>query len=421
MSRTKSSEIYLDANATTPVLHLAAEEARDAMEDLYGNPSSSHITGLRARYILESTRELARAVLGATTGRIVFTSGATEAIETGVFSALCQLKKERQETHDSVATRESRLLLYGATEHKAVPQALQHWNRLLDIGNEVVKIPVNASGALDLEFLREHIDQASMICTMAVNNETGVIHDLAVISEIIAAVGRPLPWLVDAVQAVGKIDLRLSETTIDYAAISGHKMYAPKGVGMLYVRDGVPLYPLLAGGGQEGGARGGTENLPGVAAMGAVLRTLQDTDGTTFRSHQVLSDFRDRLVASLRRAFPKIVFNTPFETAVPTTINFAVQGLASKELLDLFDAAGIRVSSGSACGSAIQGSFVLEEMGLEKWRSEGAIRVSFGPATTMHEIDQACTRIEEAGRGACRTRAWSFRTMPARRALRSTV
>ncbi len=401
MPRMKSGEIYLDANATTPVLHVAAEEARDAMEDLYGNPSSSHITGLRARYILESTRELARAVLGATTGRIVFTSGATEAIETGIFSALCQRKKERQGKPHATAQESPRYLLYGATEHKAVPQALHHWNSLLDIGDAVVKIPVDHRGALDLDFLRAHVEKADIVCTMAVNNETGVIHDLAAVSAIIRSTTRPIPWLVDAVQAVGKVDLNLSATTIDYATISGHKMYAPKGVGMLYVRDEVPLFPLLAGGGQEGGARGGTENLPGVAAIGAVLRCLQQTDGAMFRSRQVLADFRDRLVASLQRAFPKIVFNTPFDTAVPTTINFAVQGLASKEILDLFDAAGIRVSSGSACGSAIQGSFVLEEMGLEKWRSDGAIRVSFGPATTMQEIDLACSRIEEAGRALC--------------------
>ena len=394
-SYSRSSEIYLDANATTPVLPLAAKAAFDVMEQMYGNPSSSHITGLRARYILESARRIAGKVLGAATGRMVFTSGATEAIETAVFSTLCQLRQTEQKLP------RQRVLLYGATEHKAVPQALEHWNRTLGIGDEVLAIPVDQDGALDLDFLRQHIASADMVCTMAVNNETGVIHDLAAIEAILRDAPQPVSWLVDCVQAVSKIPLQLDNSLIDYAPISGHKLFAPKGIGALYVRDGAPLVPLFAGGGQEGGARGGTENLPGVAAIGAVLCCLDEQDRTVFRDHDTLVQFRDRLVASLRKAFPKVVFNTPFETAVPTTINFSVPGFTSKEILDLFDAAGIRVSSGSACGSALQGSYVLEAMGLPAWRSEGAIRVSFGCATAEDDIASACRRIEEAGKAMC--------------------
>jgi cysteine desulfurase len=191
--------------------------------------------------------------------------------------------------------------------------------------------------------------------------------------------------------------LHLTASTIDYAPISGHKVYAPKGIGLLYVREGAPLVPLLAGGGQEGGARGGTENLPGVAAIGAVLQCLLRGDDGGFKAHSTLCSFRDCIVASLTRAFPSIQFNTPFEHAVPTTINFSVRGLASKELLDLFDAAGIRVSSGSACGSALKGSYVLEAMGLPKWQCDGAIRLSFGPMIDEAEVAIACERIEQAG------------------------
>ena len=390
-------EIYLDANATTPVLPLAIEAARDAMEALYGNPSSSHITGLRARHILESTRDTVRGILGAQHGRIVFTSGATEAIETAVFSAICHAKRL------SEASATPYRLLYGATEHKAVPQALHHWNRLLDLHAEVVEGPVDPRGQLDLEFLRAHCEGPGLVCTMAVNNETGVIHDLTAIERVVRQGSAERLWLADCVQAVGKMDLRLDELSIDYVTLSGHKIYAPKGVGVLYARESAPLFPLLAGGGQEGGARGGTENIPGVAALGAVLRCLQTKD-TTFRSPEALLEFRGRLRSSLEQAFPRIVFNTPFEQSVPTTINFSVPGLASKEILDLFDAAGIRVSSGSACGSAVRGSYVLEAMQFAPWRSEGAIRMSFGPATTVHDVDQACGRIEEAGkalRDAC--------------------
>lgn len=389
------SEIYLDTNATTPVWPEAAQEAFSAMEELFGNPSSSHITGLRARSILEKARSLARATMGAESGRVVFTSGATEAIQLGIFSTLCSLRKHRL---DRAPDDSIRYLLYGATEHKAVPEALEHWNQLLGIGNVVLAIPVDRHGRLDLDFLRQHAPQADLVCTMAVNNETGVIHDLAAIESVIRTEESELKWLVDCVQAIGKTRLNLAETTIDYAPISGHKIYGPKGIGLLYVRDGAPIVPLLAGGGQEGGARGGTENLPGVAAIAKILECLSDPSSTTFANQTTLESYRDRLVATLKSAFPGIVFNTSFEHAVATTINFSVKGITSKEILDLFDAASIRVSSGSACGSALVGSYVLEAMGLPKWRSDGAIRLSFGPLTSESDIAAAEQRIAEAGR-----------------------
>ncbi|MGB1929394.1 MAG: aminotransferase class V-fold PLP-dependent enzyme [Mariniblastus sp.] len=393
-----ASEIYLDANATTPVLPEAAQEAHDAMEELFGNPSSAHISGLRARYILESTRDLVREVLAAEGGQIVFTSGATEAIQMGIFSTLCDIREHRSQSQENEGPR---TLLYGATEHKAVPQALQHWNQLLGVNNQILEIPVDQNGALDLEFLRSHAANADLICTMAVNNETGVVTDLKAVEKTIRAENTSVRWLVDSVQAVGKIALDLSSSTIDYAAVSGHKIYAPKGIGLLYVREGAPLVPLLAGGGQEQGARGGTENLPGVAAIAAVMKKLADSESKTFADEAVLKGYRQQLLRALDSAFPTIEYNMPIETSVPTTINFSVKGFPSKELLDLFDAAGIRVSSGSACGSMVQRSYVLDAMGVPEWRSYGAIRLSFGPLATAAEINSACERIEQAGQALC--------------------
>ena len=389
-----TTEVYLDANATTQVLPAAAKAARDAMEDLYGNPSSSHVSGLRARNILESTRELARQVLGAESGQVVFTSGATEAIQMAVLSALCHAKELRAAGERS---SKDRVLMFGATEHKAVPQAIRHWNKLLDVGAEVLEIPVDVNGLLDLDFIEKHAVNADLICTMAVNNETGVIADLTAIEERIRRVNTEAAWLVDCVQAIGKTQLDLSQTTIDYAALSGHKIFATKGIGLLYTRESAPLVPLMAGGGQEQGARGGTENLPGVAAIGAVLETLVNSPTRTFADEEILQGYRDRLVVALEKAFPAIVFNTPFDHAVACTINFAVSGFPSKELLDLFDAAGIRVSSGSACGSGAKNSYVLDAMGIESWRSAGAIRLSFGANVTQSEITAACQRIAQVG------------------------
>ncbi|WP_457446397.1 aminotransferase class V-fold PLP-dependent enzyme [Roseateles sp. P5_E4] len=378
-------EIYLDANATTPVLPQAREAAMAAMADDFGNPSSVHSTGLKARALMDGVRARARRVLGASSGKLLFLSGATEGIQTAVLSALSALR--------DVPTR-PKLLLYGATEHKAVPEAIKHWNALLGLNLQVLAIPVGRDGRHDLAWLREHAPRAGLVCTMAANNETGVISDLDGIEQ--ALFGSAALWMVDGVQALGKLPLRLAERRIDYAPFSGHKLYAPKGIGLLYVREGAPFTPLLAGGGQEGALRSGTENMSGIAALGAVLAALED--GKTFRDHATLVAFRDRLAGALQQAFPGLVFNAPPEVCLPTTLNFAVPGVSSKLLLDLFDAAELRVSGGSACSAAkAQPSYVLEAMGLPAWQAAAAVRLSFGPVADAAFIDEACARIRICG------------------------
>jgi cysteine sulfinate desulfinase/cysteine desulfurase-like protein/rhodanese-related sulfurtransferase len=384
-------DIYLDANATSPVLPSAIVAAVEAMEAQFGNPSSSHATGLRARRILDTARSRARRVLGAGPGRVLFTSGATEGIQTAVLSALVAVRDRR-----AAGEHCGDLLVFGATEHKAVSESLAHWNRLLGTGLTLQPLPVDAAGRHRLDVLRDLAPRAAMVCTMAANNETGAISDLDGIERVLRASGSKAYWMVDCVQALGKLPLDLANTRIDYAPFSGHKLHAPKGVGILYVRDGAPYTPLMIGGGQEGGQRSGTENMAGIAALGAVLAALEE--GTTFRSHAELAAMRDRLAAALRDAFPAIVFNAPFEHTLPTTLNFAVPGVSSKALLDLFDAAGVRVSAGSACSAAKAApSYVLDAMGLPSWRSGGAVRLSIGPLADDAFIDAACARIRHCG------------------------
>lgn len=378
-------EIYLDANATTPVLPQAREAALAAMAEDFGNPSSIHSTGLKARALMDGVRARARRVLGAGSGKLLFLSGATEGIQTAVLSALSALRERPQRPE---------LLLYGATEHKAVPEAIRHWNALLGLDLQVLAIPVGRDGRHDLAWLREHAPRAGLVCTMAANNETGVISDLDGIEAALA--GSAALWMVDGVQALGKLPLRLAERRIDYAPFSGHKLYAPKGIGLLYVRDGAPFTPLLAGGGQEGALRSGTENMSGIAALGAVLATLEE--GGTFRDHATLAACRDRLAGALQQAFPGLVFNAPPELCLPTTLNFAVPGVSSKLLLDLFDAAEMRVSGGSACSaSKAQPSYVLQAMGLPAWQAAAAVRLSFGPVVDAAFIAEACARIRVCG------------------------
>ncbi len=388
---TMPTEIYLDGNATTAVLPAAIAAAVDIMGQRFGNPSSSHGAGLQAKAVLERTRACAMRVLGVGPGRLMFNSGATEGIQTAVLSALCALR-ERQANGEAIGD----LLLYGATEHKAVPQSLEHWNRLLGLHLTLQALPVDGDGRHDLAALRALAPRAALVCTMAANNETGVISDLAGIAAVLTETGTAAYWLVDCVQALGKLPLELAHTRIDYAPFSGHKLYAPKGIGMLYVRAGAPYTPLIMGGGQEAGLRSGTENMAGIAALGAVLAALEQ--GGTFRTHAELAGFRARLADSLRAALPGIVFNHAFAASLPTTLNFSVPGVGSRELMDVFDAAGVRVSSGSAC-SAKQAapSYVLVAMGVPDWRASGAIRMSFGPLTDEATIAAACARIARCG------------------------
>jgi cysteine desulfurase len=341
--------------------------------------------------LLDEARACAVGLLGVGDGRLMFNSGATEGIQTSVLSALVALR-ERQLKGEAIGD----LLVYGATEHKAVPESLAHWNRLLGLNLTLQKLPVDGDGAHDLPMLRQLAVRAALVCTMAANNETGVITDLSAIETVLTETNSAAYWLVDCVQALGKLDLQLSSTRIDYAPFSGHKLYAPKGIGMLYVRAGAPFTPLIMGGGQEAGQRSGTENMAGIAALGVVLAALKRRD--TFRSHGELYSFRARLADSLRAALPGVVFNNPLDKSLPTTLNFSVPGLSSRELMDVFDAAQVRVSAGSACSSAKSApSYVLDAMGLPLWRSAGAIRMSFGPLADEALISAACARIERCG------------------------
>lgn len=389
--RPKAAEIYLDCNATTPVLPQIASAVEHVMEHVFGNPSSSHITGLQARYILDNTRRIGRTVIGAETGRLIFTSGATEGIQTAVLSALNAARSDANQGS-------KRWLLYGATEHKAVPQALEHWNQLLGLNAELKAIPVDQQGLLDHDFIAEYVGAAHMICTMAVNNETGVKQDLQALEQVIRTNNASVPWMVDCVQALGKQTLALAQTTIDYAPFSGHKLYGPKGIGFLYVRQQSPFTPLIIGGGQEQGQRSGTENLPGIAALHTLFELLLDKEQQVFQPESVLQNYRAQLLYALRSVFPTLELNHDLQLSVPTTINFSVRGVPSRDIMDVFDAANIRVSSGSACSSGVARSFVLDAMGLASWRSSSAIRLSFGPATSAATISAACERIREAAR-----------------------
>ncbi|MFN7725797.1 MAG: aminotransferase class V-fold PLP-dependent enzyme [Rubrivivax sp.] len=398
-------DLYLDANATTPVLPAAVEAAVVAMQQHFGNPSSAHAPGRAAQALLAQVRQTARRVLKVPEdGQLVFNSGATEGLQTAVLSALVALRERR-------AAGDTRVqhLVVGATEHKAVPTALAHWNTLLGLHLPVLTWPVDSTGRHDLAWLRQHAPHAGLVCTMAANNETGVVSDLDGIAAVLAQTSSPALWLVDAVQALGKLPLQLARRPIDYATFSGHKLYAPKGVGLLYVRAGAPFTPLMVGGGQEQGLRAGTENLPGIAALGAVLQALEAADAEDaghagaasggLHHADTLVAHRAQLVHTLRQAFPNVVFNAEPAHSLPTTLNLSLPGALGPLWMQALAAAGLQVSGGSACSAAlgVAGSPVLAAMGLPAWQVASAVRLSFGAADSAATIHEACRRLQACG------------------------
>lgn len=384
-------EIFLDANATTPVLPEISHIIEAVCCSRYGNPSSPHLAALASKDILSQSRDYAKALFNAEQGEFIFNSGATEGINTAIFSVLAgQVGKDCSK----------QVLLYGATEHKAVPEALRHWNQALNLNATLMAIPVDSDGQLDLAFIRDALPRALIICTMGANNETGVIADLAALNRVIRSQNSRVPWLIDSVQVLGKLSLDLMSIDPDYATFSAHKLYGPKGVGVLYVHNSAPYLPITVGGGQENGRRGGTENVAGIAALGKIFHWLlqRDNDGSNdcpFLPTSTLQQYRDDLLSALRTVFPNLVLNQPYPDSLPTTLNFSVPGFSSAQLISLFDAAGIRVSAGSACSTGRPRSYVLDAMGLPAWQSEGAIRMSFGPATSSVFIESAQQRLLE--------------------------
>jgi len=370
--------IYLDYNATTPVDPRVVKAMLPYLEEHFGNPSSTHAYGQRAKEAVDGARADTAALIGAAPEEIVFTGCATEANNLAVLGATRALAGKK------------RHLVTSAVEH---PSVLQPFLRLRDEGWEVSVLPVDSDGRVDLdEVARALRPDTALVSVMHANNETGAVQPIAEI----AALVRPRGILLhcDAAQSAGKIPVSVDELGADLLTLAGHKFYAPKGVGALYLRRGTAIAPIMAGAGHEHGLRPGTESVPLLAGFGTAARLARETlaaEGAWLKS------LRDLLHARLTLDVPGIALNGPLEHRLPTTLNVSFPGIAGWALLE--EAAHVAASTGSACHAVGHGgSPVLAAMGLSPERIAGAVRLSVGRFTTEDEIVRGADTLIAAWR-----------------------
>lgn len=360
--------VYLDNNATTMVAPEVFEEMRPYFVESYGNPSSMHGFGGRVGYKIKEARERIAQGLGCSPDEIVFTSCGTEADNTAINAAL-------------EAAPEKKRVVTTRVEHPAVLNYAKYLERK---GYDVVHLPVDNLGRLDMaEVKKEITPQTAVVSVMWANNESGTIFPIEEIAESCADQG--VPFHTDGVQAVGKLPVDLAKTSIDYMALSGHKIHAPKGVGALYVRKGSPYRPFLIGGHQEHGRRGGTENTASIIALGkAVELSVAGLDDENTR----VKALRDRLEKGLVESIPDTVINGDPVNRLPNTLSIAFKHIEGEAMLLMLDQFGICASSGSACTSgSLEPSHVLRAMGVPFTFAHGSLRFSLSRYTTDEDID----------------------------------
>ena len=367
---------YLDNAATTPVCPEAAEAAVRMMTANFGNPSSTHAPGRAAREELKKARETIAASIGAQPGEIFFTAGGTESDNWALRSG-AQLMRHK-----------GKHIISSTVEHDAIRKSLDELERL---GYEVTRLSPAADGAIHADALAAALrPDTILVSLMLVNNETGAVSDVAAFSRTIRAAGCPALLHTDAVQGYCKLPFTVKSLGADMITLSAHKINAPKGTGALYVRSGVKLPPFLLGGGQEGGLRSGTENMPGIAAFAAAAAVAMADKGYRER----MNALREHTLARLRAENPPLVV---IGGGAPHLLCVSLPGWRSEVLLNFLDARGVSISKGSACKRGAR-SHVLEAMGLDARVIDGAVRVSFSRLTTQEEADYFCDCFAEARR-----------------------
>lgn len=387
--------IYLDYNATTPLDPAVVEAMQPYLRQEHGNPSSSHAFGRRAQQAVETARGEVAALLGADAEEIVFTSGGTEASNHALKGCLLlRLFGAQRGWFARLTNRPGRgtHLIISAVEHPATAQPAAYLQRL---GCRLTVVPVDRHGLVDPDDVRRAIaDDTVLVSIMHSNNEVGTLQPI----RDIAALTRPRGVLLhtDAAQSLGKVPVNVRDLNVDLLTVAGHKLYAPKGVGALYVRRGVTLDSLLHGAGHENGRRAGTENVPYLVGLGTACRLAA---ASLPAAGDRLRGLRERLWKRLQEGLgERVVLNGHPERRLPNTLNVSFVGHVGAELLQ--QVPGVAASTGSACheGQVTQ-SPVLCAMGVPPRVGQGAVRLSVGRFTSEDEVDQAAARFLTAARG----------------------
>jgi cysteine desulfurase len=362
--------IYLDNNATTPLDPEVIEEMLPFLTKYYGNPSSGYAFAARARKAIDLARERLAALLGCEPSEIVFTSGGTESNNAVIHSALQFGLRGKH-------------IMTSAVEHSAVLRPCQDLEKH---GCAVAFLDVDRDGKLDLAELEAAIHpETALVSMMWANNETGVLFPAQKIAEVCRSKG--VPFHTDAVQAIGKIPIRLRETAINFLSLSAHKFYGPKGVGALYVRRGTGFHPLIAGGGQENGRRGGTENVAGIVGLGKAAELAAKYLAEGKGSVRLM---RDRFEKTILESVSGASVNGAGADRIPNTSSLLFEGIESSAALLLLDRHGICCSAGSACRTGSQeASHVLRAMNPNGDGARRSLRFSFGRLNSEAEIDRA--------------------------------
>jgi len=369
--------VYLDHNATTPAREAVVEAMTRALHDLGGNPSSVHTEGSRARAEVERARERVAGLLDCAADEVVFTAGATEANNTALLGVAA-----------AAAGRPGRVVSSSA-EHPSVEAPLA-W--LEARGARVERLPVDAEGLLELEAVAAALEpDTALLSLLWANNETGVLQALETLAE--RARARGVLVHCDATQRVGKLPVDLGRLPIDLLSLSGHKLGGPKGVGCLVVRRGVACEPLLRGGPQERGRRGGTENVVGVVGLGVACELAAgELPGSTARWRAL----RDRLWEGIRGKVPRIRRNGSAVAVLPNTLNVEFEDTAGELLLQALDVNGVAVSSGATCASgSIEPSRVLSAMGRTPRQARASLRFSVGQGNDEAQIDHVLSMLPD--------------------------
>ena len=362
--------IYLDNNATTQVDPAVVEEMVPYLTKFWGNPSSGYSFGAQVRKAVDLARERVAALLDCEPSEVVFTSGGTESNNTAINAAL-RIDPERQH------------IVTTAVEHSAI---LRYCEDRAKRGCDVTFLGVNEEGELDLAELENAIrPQTAIVSIMWANNETGVVYPIDAIAEI--ARRKRVLFHTDAVQAAGKVPLKLADRGISFLSLSAHKLYGPKGVGALYVNRNVRFSPMIFGGSQENKRRAGTENVASIVGLGkAAELALSALEKEQERIHNL----RDRFEEELLRRIPDLVINGSPQNRLGNTSNLSFRGIDAQALLMMFDQKGICSSIGSAClTGSLQSSHVLRAMKLDDERARGSVRFSLGRCNTAEQIEKA--------------------------------